>query len=357
MAPWLSGGPANPSGSHQMARSARRAVDGARDAVAGVLGCEPGELVFTGGGTESDNLAVLGVHSAVGGAVWCSAVEHAAVLRPCLAVGGATVAVDDAGVVCLDELAGVLGPEASLVSVMTANNEVGTVQPIDQVVAVVRERSPRAVVHSDAVGALMWLDVAGATAGCDLVSVSAHKVGGPHGVGALVIRNGTPYAPVLRGGSQERDRRPGTVDVAGVVGMAAAVVAAAAEREATVARLRALRDRLVDGLVGSGCGARATLGHALAPMAVGGIAHMVFPGVQAEELLVLMDRAGICASAGAACASGALEPSHVLTAMGLRPDMARSAVRFSLGWTTTGPEIDRVLRVVPELVEQLSATR
>jgi len=353
MEPWLTGGPANPSGSHHLARAARRAVDDARDAIAGVVGCESGELVFTAGGTEADNLAVLGVHRARGGALWCSAVEHAAVLQPCLSVGGSTIPVDGAGTVQPEMLADLLGPEVSLVSVMTANNEVGTVQPIEKVVATIRELSPGTVIHSDAVGALAWLDVAALTSGCDLVSVAAHKVGGPHGVGALVVRAGTPVAPVLLGGSQERGRRPGTVDVAGVVGMAAAVVAAGSERAELVRRVARLRRRLVDGLEASGCGARPTLGPGFAERAVSGIAHLVFPGVAAEELLMLLDRFGICASAGAACASGAAEPSHVLLAMGLSPDEARRAVRFSLGRTTTDQEIDQVVRILPGLVEQL----
>jgi len=353
MLPWLTGGPVNPAGSHSVARAARRAVDDARDAVAAVLGCDSSEVLFTGGGTESDNLAILGGHAARPGAVWCSAIEHAAVLHACRAVGGATIPVDATATIQLTALADAIGPGVSLVSVMTANNEVGTVQPIGDVVSTVRRLAPTAMVHSDAVGALAWLDVAAVTAGCDMVSVAAHKVGGPHGIGALVVRTGTPFTAVGYGGAQERGRRPGTVDVASVVGMAAAVVATDAERSSTVERVAALRDRLVGGLVASGCGAHPTLGPVLAERSIAGIAHLVFAGVHAEELLMLLDDAGVCASAGAACASGAVDPSHVLLAMGLPPSEARGAVRFSLGRTTTDADVERVVEVVPRLVGRL----
>ncbi len=353
MLPWLSGGPANPSGSHQLARAARRAVDEARDVVAASLGCQPGEVVFTSGGTEADNLAVLGAHRARPGQVLCSAVEHAAVLGPCRSVGGSTVPVDEVGRVDVPALRAELHRDVVMVAVMAVNNEVGTVQPLEEVVAVVREAAPGAVVHADAVAAVPWLDVASVTSGCDLVAVTAHKFGGPHGVGALVVRDGTPWVPVLSGGSQERARRPGTVDVAGVVGMAAALQASVAERAATVTRVGALRDRLVAGLVSSGCGARPTLGADFAVLAVAGTAHMTFDGVEAEELLLLLDRCGICASAGSACASGAMEPSHVLLAMGAAPAAARQALRFSLGRDTTAEDVDRVVDRVPALVDRL----
>ncbi len=353
MVPWLSGGPANPSGSHRAARAARRAVDEARDTVAAALGCEPGEVVFTSGGTEADNLAVLGVHRARPGRVLCSAVEHAAVLGPTRSVGGSTVPVDALGRVDLAALREVLSPEVSLVAVMAANNEVGTVQPLDEVVAAVRELAPGAAVHTDAVAGVAWLDAAATAGGCDLLAVSAHKFGGPHGVGALVVRDGAPWAPVLHGGSQERGRRPGTVDVAAVVGMAVALAETVAERPATVQRVRALRDRLVAGLVSSGCGGRPTLGPDTSSVSVAGTAHLAFDGVAAEELLLLLDERGICASAGSACSSGAAEPSHVLQAMGVDPGAVRGSVRFSLGWSTTADEVDQVVAVVPGLVDRL----
>src|ERR1700676_3136943 len=222
MLPYLTEHFGNPSGSHAVARRARMAVDEARDDVARCLGCEPGEIVFTSGGTEADNLAVLGAHASGRGTVLCSAVEHHAVRNACDAARGVTVPVRETGVVDLDALAEALGPGIGLVSIMLANNEVGTVQPFAEVAALVREHAPGAWLHTDAVAAVGWLDVAALAGDADLVSVSAHKFGGPKGVGALVVRSGTHLAPVLHGGAQERGRRPGTHDVAGIAGMAAA---------------------------------------------------------------------------------------------------------------------------------------
>src|SRR5207245_1674670 len=210
-----------------------------------------GEVVFTGTGTEADNLAITGAHARQPGAVVCSAVEHHAVLHACAALGGRTVAVSPDGVVDLDALAAVLDADVTVVSVMLANNEVGTVQPVADVVAVVRERSPGAVVHTDAVQAFPWLDVATLAADADLVAVSAHKFGGPKGVGALVVREGVRLAPIVHGGGQERDLRSGTHNVPGIVGMAAAAEATVAARKATVERVASLRDRLADGLLAS----------------------------------------------------------------------------------------------------------
>jgi len=367
MVPFLTEHFGNPSGSHAVARRARVALDEARDEVARSLGCGPGEVVFTSGGTEADNLAVAGVHGSGRGTVVCSAVEHHAVGRACEAAGATTVPVHGDGTVDLDALAGVLGPEVGLVSVMLVNNEVGTVQPLAEVAALMHELAPRAVLHTDAVAAVGWLDVAALSAVADLVSVSAHKFGGPKGVGALVVRDGVPLAPVLHGGTQERGRRPGTTDVAGVVGMAAALRTATEAREQTVARVRALRDRLAHGLLST----IDDVGESAAPGGVGeggggsvepegttkvaSSCHLRVAGVDQEELLVLLDDEGVCASAGAACASGAVEPSHVLLAMGYSPAEARTAIRLSLGYTTTDDEIDHVLGVMPKVVERLRA--
>ena len=258
MLPFLGEHFGNPAGAHAVARRARRALDDARDEVAACLGCEPGEVVFTSGGTEADNLAVLGAPPAADrnpGAVLCSAVEHHAVRNATRAVGGRLVAVDGDGRVDLDALRSALGPEVALVSVMLVNNEVGTIEPLAEVAEAVRALAPGAVVHTDAVAAAGWLDVATATAPADLVSISGHKFGGPKGSGALVVRSGTPLAPVMHGGSQERERRPGTVDVAGAVGMAAALRAAEAARPDAAPRRRRTvalrRDRLArEGLFG-----------------------------------------------------------------------------------------------------------
>ncbi len=350
MLPFLTEHFGNPSGSHAVSRAARRAVDEARDVAAACLGCQPGEVVFTGGGTEADNLALTGTIAMRAGGVLCSAVEHHAVLHTTTALGGRTVAVGPDGVVDLDALAAALSPDVSVVSVMLANNEVGTVEPLGAVVDLVRRLAPEAVVHTDAVQAFPWLDVASLAAPADLVAVSAHKFGGPKGVGALVVRSGVRLAPILHGGGQERDMRSGTHNVAGIAGMAAAMRATVDGREATVARVRPLRDRLADGLLAAvpcavETGDRATR--------VAGSCHLRFPGVESEALLLLLDEAGVCASAGSACASGAMEPSHVLAAMGVPRDEALSSLRLSLGVTTTADEVDLALKTVPEAVARL----
>src|SRR5262245_57377852 len=240
MAPWLGERFGNPSGAHRVARAARQVVDEARDAVAEAVGCRPGDVVFTGGGTEADNLAVLGVHAARPGPVLCSAVEHEAVLNPVALIGGTTVAVDRRGVIDLDALAAALTPDTTLVSVMAANNEVGTIQPLPEVAARVRRRAPSAAVHADAVQAAPWLDLPELVAGADLVSLSSHKLGGPQGVGALVVRPGTPMRARALGGGQERELRSGTHNVAGIAGFAAALATTQVGRADTEMRVRAL---------------------------------------------------------------------------------------------------------------------
>jgi cysteine desulfurase len=350
MLPFLTEHFGNPSGSHTVSRTARRAVDEARDTVARCLGCEPGEVVFTGGGTEADNLALTGVVARRGGTVVCSAVEHHAVLHTTTNLKGRVVAVDRSGVIDLDALAGCLDERVAVVSVMLANNEVGTVQPLDEVVDVVRRHASGAVVHTDAVQAFPWLDVATRAAGADLVAVSAHKFGGPKGVGALVVRSGVQVHPIVHGGGQERDRRSGTHNVAGIVGMAAAMRATVDGRDATVARVGLLRDRLADGLLAAIPG---TVETGTRDGRVAGSCHVRFPGVESEALLVLLDDAGVCASAGSACASGAMEPSHVLAAMGVPRAEALGSLRLSLGVTTTDDEVDVALKTVPEAVARL----
>ncbi|MGP8163403.1 MAG: cysteine desulfurase family protein [Acidimicrobiales bacterium] len=353
MLPFLTVEYGNPSGVYASARRARRALDDARDATAAALGCGPGEVVFTSGGTEADNLAVLGVHGRVGGTVVVSAIEHHAVLNPARRVGARLVRPTAEGVVDLDALVRALDATVALVSVMAVNNEVGTVQPLAAVVAAVRDHAPRALIHSDAVQAMSWRDVAAELAECDLVSISAHKFGGPKGVGALVVRGRATgaVAPLCGGGGQERSLRPGTENVAGIVAMAAAAVATAAERPEACARTRARRDRFLDGLAASVPGMVESVPRALtAP----GHAHVRFPGVLAEELLFLLDEAGVAASAGSACASGAVEPSHVLHAMGWRGRAAREAVRFTLGPATTEGEVDYAAGVVSGAVASLA---
>ena len=348
MKPWLTTAFGNPSGGHRIAREACRAVDEARDAVAASLGCQPGEMVFTAGGTEADNLAVSGVLAAARlrggptGAV-CSAIEHHAVLHAVEAEGGHTVAVDRAGRVDLDALSDAIDADTALVSVMLANNEVGTIEDLAAVASVIRERSPRAVLHTDAVQAVAWLDVATRAAPAALVSIAGHKFGGPQGTGALVVRDGVRLSPLLQGGGQERGRRSGTHNVAGIVGMAAALSATVADRDTAVDAVGRRRDRLVAGIAGALGG---VVESAAGVERLPNIAHLRLSGVDSEALLVLLDDDGLCASAGSSCASGAMEPSHVLAAMGVARADARTAVRLSLGRTTTDADVGRGIDAV-----------
>ena len=353
----------NPSGAHRVARRARTLLDDARAEVASVLGCDDGEVVFCSGGTESCNLAVVGGARAsrspaaagvrAGPArVVVSAAEHHAVLLPALALGAAVVPVDHHSVIDLDALSDVLGPEVALVSVMAANNEVGTVQPLEAVADLVRRQAPGALLHSDAVAAAPTMDLEPVVSICDLVSVAGHKVGGPKGSGVLVVRRGARLAPVIRGGPQERERRPGTHDVAGALGLAAALSAVSSRRSEERRRIGALRGRLVAGLCAAGAVEQTVVPGGDVEL-LPGICHVLVAGVDSEELLVLLDDGGVCASAGAACASGASEASHVLAAMGVPDGLARGAVRFSLGWNSTDADVDLALAVFAKAVEQL----
>ena len=365
MLPWLTDHPGNPSGSHAAAREARRAVDDARDHVAVLVGCLPGEVVFTSGGTEADNLAVDGVVRATGGLPVCSAAEHPAVLEPVRDAGGLVVPTDAGGCIDLEALSEVLAsvdaspaadaPETgiALVSAMVANNETGAVTDIDAVAAVVAEHAPDTVVHTDAVQATAWLDLPATVHRAGLVSITGHKFGGPKGAGALVVRAGVPLAPVLRGGGQERERRSGTQNVPAIVGLGEAARLMVVERDAVCQRVGALRNRLEDGLVEAVSGARRTVpdGTPRTP----GVAHLCFDGIESEELLFLLERDGIAASAASSCASGAQEPSPVLAAMGIDRVTAAGSLRLSLGWASTGADVDHALAVVPAAVERLRA--
>ena len=365
MVPYLADTFGNPSGGHDESRRARRALEDARDSMAALLSDGPAELVFTSGGTEADNLAVVGGWEGIAclrrtgsapTALVCSAIEHHAVLETCRALARRTgselreVAVTEDGIVDLDSLAEACTPDVAIVSVMAVNNEIGTIQPLSEIATVVRERSPSALFHTDAVQAVPWLDVREIAAAADLVAISAHKFGGPKGVGALLVRDGAPLRPLLHGGGQERGRRSGTHNVAGVVGAAAALDAIDAGRARTSSRVSALRDRLGDGLLTAVTGCTET---APRERKAPGHLHLRFAGVEAEALVVALDESGVAASAGAACASGAVEPSHVLVAMGLGPDDASNGIRFSLGPATTDDDIDHALAVVPVAVDRL----
>jgi len=350
MLPFLTERFGNPSGSHRAAREARKALDESREIAASLLGVDSSEVVFTGDGTEADNLAVTGVRSARGGVAVCSAIEHHAVLHPVEHAGGRTVGVDSTGTIDLAALAEALDETVSVVSVMTVNNEVGTIQPIGRVAEVVAERAPDAVLHTDAIQAFAWLDVAEVCAGAQLVSISGHKFGGPKGVGALAIRKGVELAPLVLGGGQERGHRSGTQNVAGIVALTTAMTLANDERKAMVDRVASLRDRLVDELQARVDGITETVAR---EHKVAGNAHLLVDGVEAEALLFLLDRQGVCASAGSSCSSGAMDPSHVLAAMGISRDRAAGAVRLSLGPASTAADVDRALEIIPAAIAQL----
>ena len=350
MLPFLTTSYGNPSGSHRLARRATLALDDAREVVAAALGVLPGEVVFTAGGTEADNLAISGVLAATGGRAVCSAVEHHAVLDVVHHQGGTVVPVDATGLIDLDRLEAALTDDVRVVSVMAVNNEVGTVQPLRRVTRMVSKRAPQAVVHTDAVQGIVWTDVAATAKHAQLISLSAHKFGGPQGVGALAVRAGTPLRAQLLGGGQERDRRSGTQNVAGIVAMAAALQQTVAERDDSVARVGALRDRLLDELALRIEGLRETVPRTTRHA---GNAHVMIDGIENEALLFLLDRAGICASAASACASGAVEPSHVLAALGHNRQAAATAVRFTLGWGSSDHDVDRLIEALPPAVAQL----
>ncbi len=361
MAPFLAETFANPSGAHLLAREARGAVEDAREELAELLGAAPGEVVFTSGGTEADNLAVFGVQRRCGGTVLCSSIEHHAVLETVEVLGGGTVPVDDRGMVDLDGLAAILEHSpvpTSLVSVMLVNNEVGVVQPLEEVADVLHRVAPGAVLHTDAVQAFTWLDVAELARPAQLISISAHKFGGPKGVGALVVREGVEIEPLLRGGGQERGRRSGTHYVAGIVGMAAAAREAERGRKQCVERLGGLRDRLADGLRSAipdvvETGVHDSDAGPDRSHHVAGICHLCFRGIESESLLFLLEKEGVYASAASSCASGAMEPSHVLAAMGIPRELAFGSLRLSLGWCSTESDVERALEVIPRAVEHL----
>lgn len=352
---------ANPTGAHRAARAARRALDDARDQIAAVLARPPAEVVFTSGGSEADNLAVRGVLAATGGIAVCSAGEHHAVLEPVEHAGGRTVLLEADGTVSPARLADELqaataaGHDVRVVSMMTVNNETGAINDIAALAAVTRTHAPDAVFHTDAVQALPWLDLATFAADADLVSITGHKLGGPVGTGALLVRQGTPLDALILGGGQERGRRAGTPDVAGAAAFAAAAVAANDSRGREIARLGALRDRLVEGLrVALGDRVVATVLDQGAP-GVAGIAHVMLRDVEAEALLFLLDAAGLRASAASSCASGAQDPSHVLAAMGVDRMLAQGSLRLSLGHTSTEADVDAAIEIIPQAVERLLA--
>ena len=353
MMPWLSEHPGNPSGSHRLAREARRAIDDARDHIASLVGAEPGNVIFTSGGTESDNLAIDGTLGVKGGQVLCSATEHPAVLEPVRESGGIVAPTDDTGRVDLESLANLLEAFAdiSLVSVMMVNNETGVINDINTIADLVSEKTPETMIHTDAVQATSWLDIAESSKKVHLISLTGHKFGGPKGAGALILRDGVNLSPVIRGGGQERERRSGTQNVPAIVGLGEAARLMQVERLKINERVTGLRDKLENGLIEKISGTSRTLSKETPRTP--GIAHLCFKNIENEALLFLLENQGIYASAASSCASGAQEASHVLQAMGVDLKTAGGSIRFSLGQTTTDEEIEYALTAVPDAVHQL----
>jgi len=354
---------ANASSLHTAGRAARRRVEEARESVAESLGVAPSEVLFTSGGTESDNLAIKGLwwarkaQDSRRARVLASRVEHHAVLDPVLWLGeheGAEVVwldVDASGRIEVEQLRDELADHAdgiALATVMWANNEVGTVQPIEQVAAACAEAG--VPLHVDAVQALGSIPVDAAAP--TTLAISAHKLGGPMGVGALVARRGAPLVPLTHGGGQERQVRSGTVDVPGVVGLAAALSHVMADLPQRAERLGELRDGLVAGLLDIAPDARLHGPRGGAEVRLPGNAHFSFPGCEGDALLMLLDAAGVDVSTGSACTAGVPEPSHVLLAMGIDPVLARSSLRFSLGHTSTRADVDALLAALPPALER-----
>lgn len=353
--------PGNASSLHTSGRAARRVVEESRERLAGALGARPSEVVLTAGGTEADNLAVKGlfwsrqVQDPGRSRVLVSAVEHHAVLDPAFWLAehaGAEIVllpVDGQGRLDTAALAADLAEHAgstALVSVMWANNEVGTVQPVAEVVALAHRYGVS--VHVDAVQAVGQLPVDFAACGADAMTVSGHKLGGPVGAGALLVRRDVDLVPVLHGGGQERGVRSGTLDVPAVASFATAARAAVDRQAETATRLGALRDRLVSGVLAAV--PQAVLRGATGDDRLPANAHFTFPGCEGDSLLYLLDSAGVECSTGSACQAGVPQPSHVLLAMGLDEATARGALRFSLGHTSTDEDVDAALAALPEVV-------
>ena len=364
MLPHFSVGYGNPSSIYTMGQEARKAMDDAREVAARAIGARMGEIVFTSGGTESDNAALKGAAFALrhmGNHVITTTIEHHAVLHTChqleqFGFEVSYVPVDEQGLVDPQSVARAITDETVLVSVMTANNEIGTIQPVAEIASIVKAeaqaRGRTIVMHTDAVQAAGFLDINVRTLGVDMMSLSAHKIYGPKGVGLLYVKRGTPFEAQNAGGGQERQRRSGTENVPGIVGMGEALRLATAEREEVSARCLRLRDRLIEGIFGSIEGAHLN-GHPTRRLPNN--VNISFEGVEGEPVLLGLDFAGVCASSGSACSSASLEPSHVLLAIRRSADLAQGSLRITLGRDNTDEDVDYLLSVLPEIVGKLRA--
>lgn len=356
MLPFLTSEFGNASSLHAFGQKARAAVETAREQVAALLGARPQEIVFTSGGTESDNHAIFGIVEGVSAGekhIITTSIEHEAVLNTCQALEARGVKVsylpvNAGGLVEIQLLKRAIRPETVLITVMHANNELGTVQPLEGIGAVAREVD--IYFHTDAVQSAGKLPIDVNALQVDLLSISGHKLYGPKGIGALYVRGGTRLAQLLYGGHHQRGFRPGTENVPGIVGLGAAAEVARKSLAADAARISALRDGLEEGLLQRVPDARV---NAAGPSRSPNTTNIVFPGIEGEALVIALDLKGVACSTGAACSSGAIEPSHVLTAIGLPPEDARASLRFSLGRHTTAEEVDLALQIVPAAVAQL----
>ena len=362
MLPYFSANFGNPSGIYTLAQESRKAIDAARETVAETLDARMSEIVFTSGGTESDNTAIRGAALALastGRHIITTSIEHHAVLHTCHALEqyGFDVTylpVDAAGLIDPDDIGRAIDDETTLVSVMYANNEIGVVEPISEIADVVkseaRRRGRTIVMHTDAVQAAGYLDLSAKSLGVDMLSLSAHKFQGPKGAGVLYMRRGTPFEAQQTGGGQERQRRSGTENVPIIVGMAKALRLAESERSDTVARVKSLRDRIVEAMLERLDGVRLN-GHPARRLPNN--VNLSFDRVEGEPILLGLDLAGISASSGSACSSASLEPSHVLTALGLTAEQAQGSLRLTLGNDNTEEDVDYLLDVLPVLVRKL----
>lgn len=356
MLPYFSGDFGNASSIHAYGQRARAAVETAREQVAALLNARPQEIVFTSGGTESDNHAVFGVVGASSGTaahVITTAVEHEAVLNSCQELEKQGVAVtylpvSRDGLIAPDELRKAMRPETSLISVMHANNELGAIQPLAEIGRIAAGQD--VYFHTDAVQSVGKIPVDVQALQVDLLSLSGHKLYAPKGAGALFIKSGTRLRPLFYGGHHQRGFRPGTENVAGIVGLGKAAEVARLGLTEDAVRVSGLRDILERGLLARVPGSRASAANA---PRTPNTSNIVFPGIEGEALVIALDLKGLACSTGAACSSGAVEPSHVLTAIGLCAADARASIRFSLGRQTTAAEIDAALEMVPAAVAQL----
>jgi cysteine desulfurase len=347
----------NASSVHHFGQQAKAALDDARSELATLIHGDPSEIVFTSGGTEADNMAIRGTAEAIEPTgrrhLIASAIEHEAVLNTLKALarrGWRTtlLPVDDSGIVAPDRLREALADDTALVSIMHANNEIGTIQPIAELAQLVHARG--ALLHTDAVQSVGKIPVDVRALGADLLSLSAHKFNGPKGAGALWIKRGTRMLPIVTGGKHERNRRAGTENVPAIVGLGVAARLAGGKLDAEAARVAALRDRLEEGILR---GVPGTAVNGARGSRVPNTSNISFDRVEAESLLIALDLEGIAVSTGSACSSGTLEPSHVLRAMGLSTHRTQNSLRFSLGMFSTEAEVDRVVEVLPRLVEKL----